>query len=115
MAKTGGEQVHVTDSQLDWSGGVDSNVVTTIASPSNPTGLQRDELAWLINAGVRDGGITQRSGWTLMMTVADGSGIYQGGAMYDPDFSDPYLMLSIGGKILAVTLSGTLGVSDLSA
>ena len=75
----GGDQIHVTDSQLDFSGGIDSNVVTTIASQSNPTGLKRNQTAWLINATVRDGGITQRGGWTLQQTIADGSAIYQGG------------------------------------
>ncbi len=117
MASPKGDQIHVTDSQQSFSGGVNSNAVSTIVSPSNPdpNGLQRDELAWMVNCGCRDGGITQRSGWNLLMTVADGSAIYQGGAMYEPDFADPYLMLSIGGKILAVTLSGTLGVSNLSA
>lgn len=110
-----GDQVHVTDSQQSWSGGVDSNVPTTIATEANPEGLKRNEVAWLINAGVRDGGITQRAGWNLLMTIADGSAIYQGGHMYEPDFSDPYLIVSIGGRILAVTLSGTLGIADLSA
>lgn len=107
--------VYITDAQNAFSGGVDSVKVTTIASPTFPEGLGRTELAWLVNAGVRDGGITQRSGWSLLMTVDRGSEIYQGGYMYDPDNSDPYLMMSIGGRILAVTLSGTLGVSDLSA
>lgn len=110
-----GDDVHITDAQLDWGGGIDSNVVTTIATEANPTGLKRNQLAWLINATVRDGGITQRAGWNLLMTIADGSSIYQGGYMYDPDFADPYLVVSIGGRILAVTLSGTLGVADLSA
>lgn len=109
-----GNVAYLTDAQNSFSGGCDSVKVTTIASPAFPEGLGRTETAWLINAGVRDGGITQRSGWSLLMTVDKGTGIYQGGFMYDPDNSDPYLMLSIGGKILAVTLSGTLGVSNLS-
>jgi len=48
----------IVDGSLDFSGGVDSIKVTTIQSQQNPNGLGRNELAWLDNAGVRDGGIT---------------------------------------------------------
>ena len=51
------------DGSYDWSGGVDSVRATTIQSQANPTGLARNQLAWLDNATVRDAGITPRGGY----------------------------------------------------
>ena len=57
MAATDSKDVTITDGSLSFSSGVDSIKVTTIASARNPQGLGRDQLAWLINGTVRDGGI----------------------------------------------------------
>lgn len=99
-----GQQNGVTmaDGSLDASGGVNSIKTTTIQSANNPNGLARNELAWLDNATVRDGGITQRSGWQYLGTIHDGTGLYQRGYMYEPDFANPYLVLSISGQLYAV-------------
>lgn len=99
---TGTNEITKMDGSLDFSGGVDSIKVTTVASPQSPGGLQRNQLAWLINAGVRDGGILQRTGWQRLGRVHDGSALYQGGMMYDSATHDPYLLLSIGGIIYKV-------------
>lgn len=99
---TGSGKVHFQDGSLDFSGGVDSVKVTTVASEQNPGGLGRNQLAWLINGSVRDSGITQRTGWMRLSTVHSGSGIYQGGAMYNPDSEDPYLMFMMGGEVFMV-------------
>ncbi len=91
------------DGMIDWSGGVNSIKVTTIQSQQNPNGLARNELAWLINATVRDGGITPRSGLQPKGVSHDGSALYQGGWMYSPiDDTDPYLVCSIGGHIYQI-------------
>lgn len=102
------------DGSMDFSGGVDSIKVTTIQSPSNPDGLARNELAWLVNATVRDGGITPRPGWQPMGNVADGSALYQGGITYNPTVGDPYLICLIGGHVMQVTLTQPPVVTDLS-
>lgn len=94
----------LVDGSLDFSGGVNSVKVTTIASQGIPNGLARNELAWLVNATVRDGGILQRTGWQPIYTIAQGpAGLYQGGYFYDPiDGSFPYLILNIGGETFKV-------------
>lgn len=94
--------VALADGALDWSGGVDSLKVTTIASSKNPHGLARNELAWLINGTVRDGGISPRGGWRFNTDVTDGTALFQGAAMYQPPFGDPYIIASIGGHIYQI-------------
>jgi hypothetical protein len=89
----------VVDGSFDFSGGVDSLKVTTLASQDVPNGLQRNQLAWLDNATVRDGGITQRHGWQPIGGMADGSKLYQGGFMYEPLDEFPYLIHAIGGVL----------------
>lgn len=76
--------VTIADGSLDWSGGVNSIKVPTVVSAQNPNGLARNELAWLINGCLRDGGITPRAGYDYLGQAADGSALFQGGFLYDP-------------------------------
>lgn len=108
--------LYVTDGSLDFSGGVNSVKVTTIQSQSNPNGLARNELAWLNNGTVRDGGIYPRGGWRgPLVRIHNGSSTYQGGWMYDKIGADPYLVLQIGGHLYRVTITPNFVVSDLTA
>ena len=106
--------VAMVDGSMDWSGGVDSIRVTTLQSPANPNGLARNQLAWLDNATVRDGGITPRGGYVQLGQIADAAGLFQGEFMYDPFNADPYLVVSVSGHILKVTISPSFTVTDLS-
>lgn len=106
----------LVDGAIDFSGGVDSLKVTTIQSQNNPNGLARNELAWLDNATVRDGGILQRTGWEYVATLFNSSFIYQGGLMFEPDSGYPYLLLSVSGHIYMVQVNPTFAAPiDLSA
>lgn len=88
------------DGSVDFSGGVNSLKVTTIQSDQNPNGLNRNELSWLTNGTVRDGGITPRAGWKPIKQLGTGSSAYQGGMLYQPiDGSDPYLLFLMGGRL----------------
>jgi hypothetical protein len=88
------------DGSVDFSAGVNSLKVTTIQSEQNPNGLARNELAWLTNGSVRDGGITPRGGWKTTKKLGSGTGSYQGGFLYQPiDGSDPYLLFLMGGRM----------------
>jgi len=88
------------DGSVDFSAGVNSLKVTTIQSQQNPNGLARNELSWLTNGTVRDGGMTPRGGWRQLKKVGTGSGTYQGGFLYQPiDGSDPYFLMLIGGRL----------------
>jgi len=101
--------VIITDGSVDFSGGVDSQAVTTIQSSKNPNGLQRNQLSWLDNATLRDGGITCRSGFTQLATISDRNGHFQGKFMYSPIGSNPYEVFSISGHILIYNIdSGQL-------
>lgn len=96
-------EVVSVDGSCDWSGGVDSVKVPTIAnSTDNPNGLAINQLAWLMNAGLRDGGITPRSGWKRLCKMADSSKLWQGGFMYQPDTGDPYLVFQVSGNIYSL-------------
>lgn len=93
------------DGSMDWSGGVDSVKTTTIQSEMNPNGLARNELAWLNNGTVRDGGISPRWGWSYLFDIADDTSKYQGGFLYSPtDDQPPYLILCISGILLWVDI-----------
>lgn len=104
--------VIITDGTTDFSGGVNSIKVTTIQSEGNPNGLARNELAWLNNAGVRDGGILPRSGYQPLMVVHNSEGLFQGKFLYQPIGDDPYHIYSISGRIYLV--KEEVGVVDLS-
>lgn len=107
--------VTIVDGSMDWAGGVDSVRVPTIQSSLNPNGLARNQLAWLDNATVRDGGITPRGGYVDIGQIHDGSGLFQGKFMYDPINADPYIIAAISGHIYKVTITPSLTVTDLSA
>ena len=92
------------DGSVSWDGGVDSLKVPTVSSASNPNGLNRNQLAWLNNAILRDGGITPRPGWKRIGSISPSSTTYQGGYMYRPIDGDPYLVLSISGNITKVAI-----------
>lgn len=91
--------VIITDGSTDFSGGVDSVKVSTVASDLSPNGLGRNQTSWLVNATVRDGGILQRTGWQFKGVIHDGSALFQDAQVYEPDFALPYLMAQIGGRI----------------
>lgn len=103
----------IADGSFDWSNGVDSSKVTTIATELNPNGLKRSQLAWLNNGTVRGGGIRQRTGWQPLVKILD-TGRYQGGFMYEPDGGNPYLICSISGVIYKVLCEFPFTVTDLS-
>lgn len=91
------------DGSLDFSGGIDSQRVPTIQSATNPNGIGRNQLCWLINGSVRNSGITPRTGWTLLGQIGDGTALYQGGFLYEPPSGEnPYFYFSIGGRQLKV-------------
>ena len=102
--------VIITDGSVDFSGGVNSIKVTTIASERNPNGLARNELAWLDNATVRDGGITPRAGYQPVGVVHSGSGYYQGKFLYSPEGGDPYEIYAIGGRIYRKAIDSSAAI-----
>lgn len=110
MANDG--NILLPDGSFDWSGGVDSSKITTLASELNPNGLGRQQLAWLNNATVRGGGILQRTGWQPLLKLID-SGRWQGGFIYEPDSANPYLVCSISGHIYKVLLEAPYTVTEL--
>lgn len=105
----------IVDGQLSFAGGIDSGRVPTIASESFPEGLKRNQLAWLTNATCRGGGVLQRTGWKPLVQDFEWPGLYQGGWMYEPRFANPYLIVSIGGRIYLIRVDTDNSVRDLSA
>jgi len=87
---------------MSFEGGVDSGRVSTIASEGMPYGLRRNQLAFLTNGTVRGGGISPRFGWIKLVSGAPWSGLYQSGFTYEQLNGNPYLVLSIGGRIFNV-------------
>lgn len=104
MAGLASQDVILVDGSVDFSGGVNSVKVTTVKSQRNPNGLDYNELAWLDNATVRDGGITQRTGWQPLCKVSDATGFFQGEFLYEPTdgLTSPYHIIAINGHILQV-------------
>jgi len=111
----------LTDGSLNFQGGVNSLVPATVATQANPNGLQRDQTAWLVNATVRDGGISPRAGWNQLQKLLDtldkslvGTIGYQGGFLYRPLDGNPYLIFSVGGVIYRTDPDGVSPI-NLSA
>lgn len=113
MANGNGQRI--IDGQLDWSGGVNSAKVKTIASESFPNGIARNQIVWLNNATVRGGGILQRTGWQPLIKNAPWNGLFQGAFMYEPPFADPYIVLGVNGRIYRARVDTNNAVEDMSA
>lgn len=86
-----------TTGQMDWSGGVDSDKVTTIAGPGNPNGLRPSQVAWMNNATVRGGGISPRGAYRRLARFPH-TALFQEAYMYEPDNEFPYIIAQIGGR-----------------
>lgn len=108
------KSVTIVDGSLDWTEGINSDVVTTIQSEHNPNGLKRTQLAWSDNATVRGGGIHQRPGWIMTGTVPT-VGRYQGSELYKPDNADPYFITVIEGHVWRIAPDDPASAVDLSA
>jgi hypothetical protein len=112
MAKTS-DAIYIPDGSFSWAGGVDSSLVTTVQSALNPQGLPRNALAWLNNATVRGGGITQRTGFQPLLRLI-ASGKWQGGFLYEPDSANPYLVCQISGVLYSALLEAPFTITDLT-
>jgi hypothetical protein len=110
--------VRLVTGQFNFDDGVDSSKVPLIQSAINPSGLKRSQIAWGSNLTCRGGGLTQRYGWQPLVTIADGTTLYQGGWLYDasvlPAPGNPYLMLSIGGRMIQVRVDTDNSVHDVT-
>lgn len=106
---------YLTDGQMEFTAGVDSGKVPLLRSDANPNGLRRDQISWGVNLTCRGGGLTQRATWKYLTTIADGTEIYQGGWMYEATSGYPYLLLSVGGRILRQECFSGSAPIDLSA
>lgn len=113
MADSFGSDATIATGSLDFSGGVDSVKVTTVYSSSNPEGLKSNELSWLNNGTVRDGGITQRTGWQPLTQIFGSAGLFQGGFLYEPANANPHLIVSISGHIYRVLCEAPYTVTEL--
>ena len=111
----------ITTGSADFSQGVDSLKTPTQQGTENPNGLSSSQLAWMINATVRDGSISPRDGWVYRgVTVGLSSlpellgSIFQGKTPYLPVSGDPYEIHVVGGHILKVDPTGAQPPIDLS-
>jgi hypothetical protein len=103
------------DGTLDFSGGVDSNRVTTIQSAINANGMPRNMLPWLVNGTVRNGGIRPRSGWNNNGVILKTPGLFQGAFMYEPLGANPYIVFLMSGVLYAIMdLNNPSAVTDLT-
>src|SRR6266545_3597898 len=99
---------------LDFSGGVNSDVVPMLAEDQIPHGLQANQLAWANNCTMRGGGISGRLGWFPVVEGAPWNGLFQGGYFYTPDYGEPQLILAISGQIWRVRTDTDFSVENLS-
>lgn len=114
MASANSDQLILVDGSQDFGGGVDSNVIPTLASELAPNGLKRNQTAWLVNAHVRDGGVNPRGGILFRGVAHAGGEWYQGGIVYEPLTGFPYLVFMISGVPYRMDLQ-TYAVVDMSA
>lgn len=107
-------QTVIADGTWDFTGGVNSQAVTTVRSQLVPNGIRRDQLPWISNATVRGGVISPRNGWPFLLNLVK-SGLWQGGFMYEPiDGSNPYLVCQISGVLYKALLQAPFTVTNLT-
>lgn len=103
--------VRITTGQLAFDGGVDSGRVPTLASKENPYGLKSNQLAWLINATVRDGGISHRPGYQYLTTLPIVAK-FQDAILYEAQGEFPYIVTQIGGRTFRTIVTVEPAVTD---
>jgi hypothetical protein len=113
MAAKNGNGLILVDGSMDFSEGVNSNVVTTVESAKNPNGLKRTQVSWMNNATVRHGGIVQRMGWHIRGRIPF-LDMFQGQKTYVPFYANPYLIMVIGGHVIRVDPDNPGAAIDLS-
>lgn len=108
--------VRVATGQTNFIQGVDSGKVTTIADIENPDGLKPTQLAWMINATCRGGGVRCRTGWTKFFEgFADDGGLFQGGILYDPGVGAyPHFIFVANGFVYRLTVQPTVALTNLT-
>lgn len=98
------DEVVISDGSIDFSGGVSSLQTPTVTSGENPNGLERNQLAWLVNGTVRDGGITQRGTWQQKGVISAAGGLWQGSVFGQPDTTaanpKPFKITMISGHVI---------------
>lgn len=113
MANT--DNVRMVDGSTSFEGGIDSGRVPTIQSPQLPTGLKRNQLAWMTNCTVRGGGVLQRTGWVQRVAEFTGdTALFQGATVCVPDGAVPYLIASLGGRIFRFNVWTDNSVADIT-
>lgn len=116
MASRRKDPLHLTDGQFSWTAGVNSDAPKTKRIEGViDDGVLQNQLAWLINGTNRGGGIMQRPAFEPVVTGAPWSGRYQGGMLYQPDYTNPILILGIGGRFYRVRVDTDNSVTDLSS
>lgn len=83
----------------------------TIASKENPYGLKSNQLAWLINGTVRDGGISHRPGYQYLCTLPIISK-FQDAILYEAQGEFPYIVTQIGGRTFRTIVTVDPPVTD---
>lgn len=97
-----GSVTRITTGQVDWSGGVNSDLAPTIRGADNPNGLGTNQLAWLRNGTVKQGTIAPRFGWQDLAAFVVGIGLLQEAYMYQPRFAFPYIVAQIAGRTFLI-------------
>lgn len=116
MAKVRRNPLHLTDGQFSFTQGVNSDAPKTKVIPGVlEDGVLETQLSWLINGSTRNGGIGQRPAMEPVVQNGPWSGRYQGGMLYQPDYTDPILILAIGGRFYRIRVDTDNSVTDLSS
>lgn len=115
MATGRKDPLRLTDGQFSWTAGVNSDAPKTKRIEGViDDGVLQNQGSWFINCSVRGGGIGQRPVLQPLVQNAAWSGQYQGGILYQPDYTDPILILAIGGRFYRVRVDTDNSVTDLS-
>jgi hypothetical protein len=108
-----GSMNRLSTGQINFAGGANSGVVPVVANDANPTGLKSTQVAWLQSATVRQAGISPRNSYQKRATLPL-LDLFQGGYMYDPLDSDPYLMLLVGGRTFRVRVDTNFAIDEVT-
>lgn len=117
---TKGEGIWRSDGYGSLDGGINSGTTSTVKSPLVPNGLDRNQLAFAVNATMRGGNIRHRSVYAKrVLTFKDDAtatafktGMWQGAAFYSADVSS--LITSISGRLYQTKVEQNFATLEIS-
>jgi len=116
MSQKANSPKRLSDGFIETSGGVNTGKSPTLATPFNPGGLSRNQLAFLINGTVRGDRLRPRPGEKKIEIgeFDSGEGLFQGASFYQPPNDVGTLVAFISGRAWRFNVGADNSVDEIT-